>query len=75
MTTKTTEVYLPARRYAEPLRAGLAEVILSDGKWEYKEEVGLGYRPSRLRIALRFVCRIKPCFGRTRTTHQALFIL
>lgn len=42
-TTKTTELYLPARRYAEPLRAGLAEVILSDGKWEYKEEVGLGY--------------------------------
>lgn len=39
VTTKITELYLPARRYAEAFRAGDVQVMLSDGDWSYNAEV------------------------------------
>lgn len=35
-----TEIYLPARRYAEAIKGGSASIELSDGHWNYNESVG-----------------------------------
>lgn len=38
-TSQVTELYLPARRYAQAFKTGSASVKISDGKWKYDEHV------------------------------------
>jgi hypothetical protein len=38
-TISITEIFLPARRYAEAIKAGNVSIKVSDGDWRYDEQV------------------------------------
>lgn len=38
-TLDVTEIYLPARRYAQALKGGAVQLQISDGEWRYEESV------------------------------------